>query len=135
LCKGDVASAPIKGRGGFEVPAVWPGDLLRGARPVAKVAETRRWLRGDWAPLRYLREVQGELKKVRWPDRQELYRLTGVVLSVTIGMSILLGLVDYFFFWLFGGIFTTPQDPLRLGIAVVGSLIGLGALAFALSRE
>jgi len=50
-------------------------------------------------------------------------------------MSILLGLVDYFFFWLFGGIFTTPQDPLRLGIAVVGSLVGLGALTYALIRD
>ncbi len=102
---------------------------------MAKAAETRRFLRGEWAPLRYLREVQGELKKVRWPDREELYRLTGVVLAVTIGMSILLGLVDYFFFWLFGGIFTTPQDPLRLGIAIVGSLVGLGALAYALTRD
>ncbi len=102
---------------------------------MAKVAETRRLLRGDWAPLRYLREVQAELRKVRWPERQELYRLTGVVLAVTIAMSILLGLVDYSFFWLFGGIFTTPQDPLRLGIAVVGSLVGLGVLAYTLSRE
>ena len=102
---------------------------------MAKAAEPRRFLRGEWAPLRYLREVQGELKKVRWPDRQELYRLTGVVLAVTIGMSILLGLVDYFFFWLFGGIFTTPQDPLRLGIAIVGSLGGLGALVYALTRD
>ncbi|WP_376790553.1 preprotein translocase subunit SecE [Thermoflexus sp.] len=102
---------------------------------MAKAAETRRFLRSEWAPLRYLREVQGELKKVRWPDRRELYRLTGVVLAVTIGMSILLGLVDYFFFWLFGGIFTTPQDPLRLGIAIVGTLGGLGALVYALTRD
>ncbi len=112
-----------------------PHRIIRSVDPVAKAAETKRFLRGEWAPLRYLREVQGELKKVRWPDRQELYRLTGVVLAVTIGMSILLGLVDYFFFWLFGGIFTTPQDPLRLGIAVVGSLVGLGALTYALIRD
>ncbi|MCS7350425.1 MAG: hypothetical protein RMM10_02760, partial [Anaerolineae bacterium] len=63
------------------------------------------------------------------------YRLTGVVLAVTLGMTILLGLVDYLYFWLFGGIFTTPQDPLRLGIAVVGGLVGLGALAYALTRD
>lgn len=42
---------------------------------------------------RYIRETRGELRKVTWPSREESWRLTLIVLGVTIAMAI--------FFWLF----------------------------------
>ena len=42
---------------------------------------------------RYFRETRGELRKVTWPSREESWRLTLIVLGVTIMMAL--------FFWLF----------------------------------
>ena len=43
----------------------------------------------------YFKETQAEIRKVHWPTRREATNLTGVVLAVTVGMSIFLGGVDY----------------------------------------
>jgi len=44
--------------------------------------------------VRYFRETRGELRKVTWPTRQESWRLTWIVLAVTIVFAIFLGLMD-----------------------------------------
>lgn len=44
--------------------------------------------------MRYLRETRAELGKVTWPTRQEWLRLSGIVLAVTVAMSIILGVTD-----------------------------------------
>ncbi len=48
---------------------------------------------------RYFRETRGELRKVTWPSRQESWRLTGIVLSVSLAMSA--------FLWMFDRLFST----------------------------
>jgi len=50
---------------------------------------------------RYIRETIGELRKVNWPSRQEATSLTLIVLVVTFGMSLVLGLLDFIFSRLF----------------------------------
>lgn len=59
------------------------------------------------APAEYVREVRGELRKVAWPNRQEVANYTVVVLVAT---AFLMGLVfgmDFIFgrvvFAIFGG--------------------------------
>lgn len=59
---------------------------------------------------RYLRETRGELRKVTWPTREESYRLTGIVLGVTVAMAI--------FLWVFDTIFS---NSLRFLIAALVS--------------
>ena len=44
--------------------------------------------------VKYFRETRGELRKVTWPTRQESWRLTWIVLAVTIAFAIALGLMD-----------------------------------------
>lgn len=51
--------------------------------------------------VRYLRGVRAEIRKVTWPSRPVALRLTGVVLAVTVGMSIALGFIDWMFSKLF----------------------------------
>ncbi len=51
--------------------------------------------------VRYFRQTWAELKKTSWPTRQEATRLTGIVLAVTVAMSVMLGLVDWLFSLLF----------------------------------
>lgn len=46
---------------------------------------------------RYLRETNGELRKVTWPTRQEAQSLTIVVLIVIAVMSAFLGLLDFIY--------------------------------------
>ena len=52
--------------------------------------------------LRYFKEVRAEIKRVVWPSQRTTLNLTGIVLAVTTGMSLALGLVDWVFTKLFG---------------------------------
>jgi preprotein translocase subunit SecE len=45
----------------------------------------------------YLRETRAELRKVVWPTREETLNLTGVVLLVTLAMTVFLGGLDSIF--------------------------------------
>lgn len=47
-----------------------------------------------------LQDIINELKKVTWPTREEVTRLTAVVLVVSIAIGIMLGGVDFAFNWL-----------------------------------
>lgn len=46
---------------------------------------------------KYFRETRGELRKVTWPSREESWRLTLIVLGVTVAMSAFLWLFDTLF--------------------------------------
>ena len=46
---------------------------------------------------RYMRETRGELRKVTWPSREESWRLTIIVLVVTLVMAAFLWLFDSLF--------------------------------------
>jgi preprotein translocase subunit SecE len=46
---------------------------------------------------RYLKETRGELRKVTWPTREESWRLTLIVLAVSIIMSVFLWVFDTLF--------------------------------------
>lgn len=46
-------------------------------------------------PANFLREVKDELGKVVWPTREEIIRLTGVVLIVSLLVGVFLGGTDY----------------------------------------
>jgi len=75
---------------------------------------------------RYFRETWAELKKVRWPTRQEAQNLTLVVLAVTVAMAAILGSMDIFYSWLFGGLI--DANPVNLAVAGVLLLAGIVAI-------
>jgi len=58
--------------------------------------------RKENAIVRYFRQTWAELKKVRWPTRRELTNLSLIVLSVTVAMSVFLGVADRLSSLLFG---------------------------------
>ena len=49
------------------------------------------------ALVKYLRETRGEIRKVTWPTREEAWRLTAVVLAVTLISAIWLWFWDTVF--------------------------------------
>lgn len=46
------------------------------------------------SPVTFLKEVQDELKKVVWPTRSEVIRLTFVVLFISLVVGFFLGGID-----------------------------------------
>jgi preprotein translocase subunit SecE len=46
-------------------------------------------------PASFLKEVRDELKKVVWPTRDEVIRLTGVVVLVSLIVGVFLGGTDF----------------------------------------
>jgi preprotein translocase subunit SecE len=46
---------------------------------------------------KYLKEVRAEVRKVTWPSRQEVLRLTAIVVVVLIVMSTFMTVVDFGF--------------------------------------
>ena len=47
------------------------------------------------SPIVFLKEVQEELKKVVWPTRDEVIRLTFVVMLVSLIVGLFLGGIDF----------------------------------------
>ena len=79
----------------------------------------------DNAITRYFRETWAELKKVRWPTRQEAQNLTLVVLAVTVAMAAILGLLDAFYSWLFKGLI----EGTTVNLVVAGAILLAGIVA------
>jgi preprotein translocase subunit SecE len=45
----------------------------------------------------YIRESIAEMKKVTWPTKKETYNYTLLVIGISIGTAIFLGILDYIF--------------------------------------
>lgn len=45
----------------------------------------------------YFKESAAELKKVTWPTKKETYNYTILVIGISLGVAIFLGLLDYIF--------------------------------------
>lgn len=50
----------------------------------------------------YLSQVRAELLKVRWPSKQETIKMTTIVIGVSLGVGLLIGLLDLIFTKLLG---------------------------------
>ncbi|MFC1687497.1 preprotein translocase subunit SecE [Patescibacteria group bacterium] len=47
--------------------------------------------------LQYVKESKDELKKVIWPSKKETVRHTLLVIGVSVGVAIFLGIADFIF--------------------------------------
>ena len=54
------------------------------------------------SPLAFVNESVAELKKVVWPSKEQIIKLTLVVLGVSVATGLLIGGLDYLFTNLFG---------------------------------
>jgi preprotein translocase subunit SecE len=89
---------------------------------VAKTKAARK-TKSDNAILRYLRDTRAEMRKVRWPTRQEAWGLTRIVLAVTISMALFMGLLDYLFSLGLSGLVNGSVIAIVIaGIILVGSI-------------
>jgi preprotein translocase subunit SecE len=82
--------------------------------------------RKENALVRYFRDTLVELRKVRWPTREQAFALTKIVGLVTLGMAILLGALDLFFGWVVRGIIDQNVWFMVGGALVAAVLVGAG---------
>ena len=52
--------------------------------------------------ISYLKEVRAELSKIAWPRREDVVRLTLIVLGVSLAVGLYIGGLDYGFTSLLG---------------------------------
>lgn len=45
----------------------------------------------------YFKESVAELRKVTWPTKKETYNYTLLVIAISLGVAIFLGILDYIF--------------------------------------
>lgn len=76
----------------------------------------------------YLRETRLELKKVRWPDRQETWNLTRIVLAFTFGMALFLGVLDLIFVRMLRGIVAQDLWAYAITAVVLGAIVAATVL-------
>jgi preprotein translocase subunit SecE len=72
----------------------------------------------------YFRSTRAELRKVRWPTLEQGWAMTKIVLVVTFGMAIFLGVLDFAFGWLLGQIIAGEVIFMIIGAVVAAALIG-----------
>ncbi len=48
-----------------------------------------------YSPVAFVREAFDELKKVTWPTREDVIRLTFTVILISVMVAIFLGAIDY----------------------------------------
>ncbi len=84
--------------------------------------------------VRYIQETRAEVNKVNWPTGEETWRLTQIVLVVTVSMALFLGLMDYLFSkWLRG---ILASNPVAIGLAIaILALAGVGAIVLGRRQE
>ena len=75
------------------------GDSPR--NPAEQMLQRRPRGQGRQGLFSFFGEVIGELKKVTWPTREETTRLTILVISVSVAIGIILGVIDLGFSRLF----------------------------------
>jgi len=49
------------------------------------------------SPVVFLKETYEELKKVVWPKRKDVIRLTGIVIFISVLVGLYIGGLDYLF--------------------------------------
>jgi len=63
-------------------------------------------------PIKFLKQVQTELKKVKWPTQKEVARMTAIVLGVSTVIGLFLSSIDLVFTRLFEIYVRTKTKPI-----------------------
>jgi len=99
---------------------------------VAKGKSAKKKTKQDNAIVRYLRDTRVELRKVHWPTREGAWRLTKVVMGVTLTMTIFLWAVDRLFDWELSGII--DGNAIAIGVVVIAAVVSV-VTAVILNRQ
>ncbi|TAK36205.1 MAG: preprotein translocase subunit SecE [Chloroflexota bacterium] len=75
------------------------------ARPVKQTPASKRLqVRKPSVSFSFAQDIIAELKRVAWPSREDANRLTFIVIVVSLAVGVLLGIVDFIFYWIINGL-------------------------------
>jgi len=83
---------------------------------------------------RYFKETRAEVRRVHWPTRKDARSLTTVVLTITVVMTIFLGIISTLASSLAINFFG-QQTTLAVIIVAVGAVVGVITLVIVLRRQ
>lgn len=49
------------------------------------------------SPIQFLKEAKSELKKVKWPSKEEVIKMTSIVIGVSVAISLFISALDFIF--------------------------------------
>jgi len=49
------------------------------------------------SPITFLKEVRAEMSNVSWPSKKETFRLTGIVVGISLIVALFIGILDFIF--------------------------------------
>lgn len=101
-------------------------------RETLKVAKNKKKVKKENAVVRYFRDTWLELRRVRWPTLEDAWRLTKIVLVVTVVMALMLGVLDFLFSRQFAGIIS--GNVIAIGILIVAFVVTV-VVGVILSRQ
>ncbi|MDN5698168.1 MAG: preprotein translocase subunit SecE [Rubrobacter sp.] len=73
------------------------GSASAGGRGGKQAQQQQKNQRRQRGPVRFAKEVRGEMKKVNWPDRDQLRQSTLVVLIIVATLGVYVAAWDYVF--------------------------------------
>ena len=93
---------PTRAPSPSKTPARRPATKGRAPRSIAPAAGRALPLGGRGQGLVSLfRDLKSEIRKVNWPTPRQAANMTGVIVALSAGLGVFLGLVDYSFQELF----------------------------------
>ena len=96
------------------------------------MAKNKKKVKKENAVVRYFRDTWLELRRVRWPTLEDAWRLTKIVLVVTVVMALMLGVLDFLFSRQFAGIIS--GNVIAIGILIVAFVVTV-VVGVILSRQ
>ena len=88
-----------------KVPEAHPAPRDKVARPVKQSPVSKRLgFKRPSVSFAFAQDILAELKRVNWPTREQTNRLTVIVVAVSIAVGIMLGAVDFIFYWIINGL-------------------------------
>ena len=80
---------------------------VKQAPPVSRFPVRRPnlgFLKRQGSGFSFARDIVAELKRVTWPTWPEARRLTAIVIAVSFAVGVMLGLVDFIFYWIINSV-------------------------------
>ena len=93
-------------------------DGTQATKPRERAQATRSVKAERTKPAQFISEVRGELRKVTWPTRDEVVRLSIIVIVALVVLTALIFLLDTWFAEVFRWLLSTGREPTTGGEAL-----------------
>lgn len=88
-----------------KVPETHPAPRDKVAKPVKQPSASKRLgIKRPSVSFAFAQDIAAELRRVAWPTWAQAKRLSLIVIGVSVAVGLLLGVVDFIFYWIINGL-------------------------------